>query len=619
MNKPLGFLLRHILFFLVLFFFGRALFLILNFSSVQHEPLSEIFKTFVYAIYLDFSAIAYFLIILLIPYLLFIFTAHSRYLKWVKIISACLITIHFLVIISEIMLYKEWRTKLSFRALSFLGNISEVAHVVSVWQILIGFTSIALLSFTFIWIQNKWFLKTNKVIDKHKAHWRVAGSIAVMALIPIAIRGGLQPIPIIQSDIYFSTNNTLNLAAVNAVWNIGQSIWENRYTGNNNPYQYFSEEEKNKLFAFLQKPEKDTTEQILKSRRPNIVLVILESWSAHTVGALGGKDSVAKNMSRLARNGIGFSNCYSSGSLSHEGNVAILSSFPAQPSTVITMQPQKYHGLNTITKSLKDVGYETTYMYCGDLSYGNIKSYIYYNQFDHIYDKNYFFGKPWKEGRMGYQDEHLFEAMHNELNKLKPPFFLSAFTLSTHSPFDFDGEKRIKDRGEYSDYLSSIYYADSVIGKFINDCKQETWFDNTLFVFLSDHSHPTPTSFQHKWPSDRKAVAVMYGNVIRDEWRGKDIHKVISQHDFAPSLCGQIGLPNPFKYGQNIFNPYTKHFAYYSFDVGYGIVTDSASVVYDIRNKFEMVNTFKRKIAGKSVDSLAKAYLQNIYTDFLSF
>ena len=100
-----------------------------------------------------------------------------------------------------------------------------------------------------------------------------------------------------------------------------------------NPYQYFPLEEAKKNVAELYKTEKDTTINFLTTNRPNIMLFILEGWSADVLKSLGGYDSVAPNLEKFISEGISFENCYASGSVSDQGMAAVLSAFPAQPST----------------------------------------------------------------------------------------------------------------------------------------------------------------------------------------------------------------------------------------------------------------------------------------------
>jgi phosphoglycerol transferase MdoB-like AlkP superfamily enzyme len=618
-SQPIVLIIKHLLFFLAVFALGRLVFLLYNFQEIQSAPILEWFKTFVWALYLDFSTLSYVIILLSILYAIFIFSGNNTVLRIIRFLSAVIVIQYFTIVVSELMIYKEWRTKLSFRAISFLSNISEVFHVVSMSQLLLGLSAVILLSTICIYVQNKWFLKASVAL--HQPHFLLSAlyTLILFAIVPIGIRGGLQPIPIIQSDVYFSNNNTLNLAAVNSIWNLGQSIWENRHAGSKNPYLFFDNASHARLMAELKDTAPDSSLLVFSNNRPNIVLITLESWSANIIGALNGPDSVALQMSALARKGIRFTKCYSPGRLSDEGHVSILSGFPAQPLTILTSQPQKYHGLSFLAETLKQNGYSTTYMYNGDLSYGNIKSYVMASGFEKIYDKDNVENKTWKQGRLGYQDNHLFERLSEIIPQCKAPFFVNAFTLTTHNPYDFEGEKKIKNKGEFSDYLSSIVYVDSVIGKFIEMAKKQSWYSNTVFVFLSDHSHPTPSNSNHFLAGDRRMVAFMFGDAIKKEYCGKTVNYPVNQQDFASTIVKQLGIASPFKYGKDVFNPYAPHYAYFSFDHGFGFVQDSGAYVYDLRDKKVIESTFKNPRLALKADSLGRAYLQSIFTDYLSY
>ncbi|MFH1540445.1 MAG: sulfatase-like hydrolase/transferase, partial [Elusimicrobiota bacterium] len=214
-------------------------------------------------------------------------------------------------------------------------------------------------------------------------------------LLFLGIRGGIQQIPIQQSDAYFSKHNVLNLAAVNSGWNLAQSIIENKKVIEKNPFQYYPFDEAKKIVQELHNVKKDTTINILnptrnssnglKTNLPNIVLIILEGWSGDLVKSLGGYDSITPNLEKLISEGILFENIYAGGSWSDHGISAIFSAFPAPPMGLsIIAQPNKYIHLPCISEELKNTGYNTSFLFGGQLSYGNIKAYLYYNKFDKI-------------------------------------------------------------------------------------------------------------------------------------------------------------------------------------------------------------------------------------------
>ena len=66
------------------------------------------------------------------------------------------------------------------------------------------------------------------------------------------------------------------------------------------------------------------------------------------------------------------------------GLVAILSGYPAQPTTSIMKYPRKTQNLPAIAGSLRDTGYRTKYYYGGDADFTNMRSYLMSSGFENI-------------------------------------------------------------------------------------------------------------------------------------------------------------------------------------------------------------------------------------------
>ena len=142
----------------------------------------------------------------------------------------------------------------------------------------------------------------------------------------LAIRGGVQQIPANVSDAYYSNNNALNLTSVNSAFHLAASILENTKGGE--PYSFMKNEEADAIVDSLYTNNPDSTRSVLSVQRPNIVLVVLESWSADLVKLCGGYDSITPFFDSIAQHGILFSDCYASGGLSDQGMAALFSGFP---------------------------------------------------------------------------------------------------------------------------------------------------------------------------------------------------------------------------------------------------------------------------------------------------
>jgi len=573
-------IIKQYLFWMIFFFICRSIFLLYNLTEIDTIAFGEIVSAFWHGLYLDTSFACYFLGFSFVIFCLYAFIPkkifHTVHLVYVLL----LLVLFSLVTIAELEIYHEWGSKLTVKALRFLQNPSEVFHSTSVGFLIFGFIAVGVLTYAGYFLLKKInpFPSFGNDAQALSSGERAGRAVAFIFITPVwivvGIRGGFQQIPIQQSDAYFSKHNILNLAAVNSGWNLGQSIWENKKNMEGNPYMYFSAEEAKKTVQEIYRIEKDTTVSILKTNRPNIVMVILESWSADLIKSLGGYESVTPGMDKLIEEGVVFENAYASGSLSDQGMAAIFSAFPAQPTVSIITQPGKYVKLPCLNTELKQAGYTTSFLFGGQLSYGNIKAYMYYNNFDRILEGSDF-GDEIPIGRLGVHDEYLYERQLTELKNEKQPFFAAMFTLSSHNPFDMPmAEKdKLPWEGPEAKYVNSVRYADAKLYEFLQNAKKEKWFDNTLFVFVSDHSHRSPKYWAMNQPEYRKIPMVLWGNVIKDEFKGYKSKKICSQIDIASTLFHQLQIPaDRFKWSKNLFNPYTPEFAYFETSDGFGWV-----------------------------------------------
>lgn len=116
-------------------------------------------------------------------------------------------------------------------------------------------------------------------------------------------------------------------------------------------------------------------------------------------------------------------------------------------------------------------------------------------------------------------------------------------------------------------------------GFFFQESRKQPWYDSTLFVLVSDHSHATHKPY---WPHQKEfhqIPLIFYGEVLKEEFRGKEISKVFSQTDIVPTLLQQMDLSSEkYIFGKNMMNPYTKPFAFYPFSRGCGYVTAQGTI-----------------------------------------
>ena len=578
------FFLKLYFFWLFLFFINRVIFLIFYFKSFKNIKLIEILQIIPNSISLDVSFISYVAsIIFLLIFLGFVlssFKIEPFINKSVNFFLVSMILFTNIVSAGEICLYKEWETKLNYTALSHLKQPSEVFLTASNIDYLI-FSFYILISIIVI----RFYLNNIKIHFKFQKNTfksilkRVFIAPLILGIFFYFIRGGLQSIPINISDAYFSKNIIVNDLTVNSNWNIIQSYFKSSRSISGNPYIKYSKKEYD---LFVENYINDSTitvlpTKILKDNKPNIVFILLESWSADIIESLGGLKSITPNFNKLEEQGLLFTNFYSNGWKSEQAVSSIFSSFPVFPYISIIKETDKARKLPSINKSLNN--YNSSFTFGGQLSYGNIKGFLLNQKFDLVLDIDDF---NYPGGRLGIHDEFMFDEFHLHLNKMKEPFFSTLFTLSSHSPYDFPFKHKFSFNSRHDPYVNSIAYTDSCLGIFFQKIKNEKWYNNTLFIIVSDHSHSTPIHRRVAQKERFKIPMLWIGNVLNEEVKGFSCNILASHIDIAPTLLSQLNYKVDSKYFGNDIFKLNKKYVPYSFVRGYGMINDSSNYAYSI-------------------------------------
>jgi phosphoglycerol transferase MdoB-like AlkP superfamily enzyme len=558
---------------------------------------------------MDASFAAY---ICIFPFLLFFIK--SIVLKFpvnkiIRIYTYILMIVISFLITADLELYNAWGFRMDATPLQYFKSPKEMmATVSSAPLFLLSVIFILLIAF-YIFIYKKYF---DSFIDKKQKRFHFADvflSLFLIAFLFLPIRGGIQKIPMIISDVYFSEKIFADHAAINLPWNVMFSIL-NRHS-QQNPFDYFSKEKSEQLTGDLYHTGGKKIPEILSVSKPNIIIIILESYTAKWVGCLGGVPGVTPNLDSIAADGLLFTNIYAAGDRSEKGQVAILSGYPNQAITSIIKTPTKTSQLPSINQSLEKIGYQSSYTYGGELEFANIKSYLINIGIDKLVDK-YSFSIAERTTSWGVHDQYVFNRFYKDIQKEKQPFFATMFTLSSHEPYDVPMKPHFPGKDETTLFKNSVYYTDSIIGHFINTLKEDPLWKNTLIVFVADHGHPLPGHDPNDRPSKFHIPLIFSGGALT--MKGK-INAIGSQTDLATTILDQLHLPaNQFEWGKDLLDSSAKQFAFYSFNNGFGFVTPNGTETFDNVSKKPI---YKDPNFDTSQIKYGKAYMQFSYQDFL--
>jgi phosphoglycerol transferase MdoB-like AlkP superfamily enzyme len=609
---------KYLLLLFTLFTLERTAFLATYHVQVGQSPWGEILSTYLHALHLDLSALAY---CFLIPFILITLELCFSS-KWIeRILHGYTILLLIFIVLSalgNLFLYDEWSTKLNYRIWYYLKKPSEVIRTATGFQLVGGGIIAILLFFGTIWLYFKWFAKPI-IKSIKKFYWQTALlEVVGFFLIFVGMRGKLTGIPISQSNAYFSKNQVLNDAATNTQWHLLKSTLRFARTNSENPYVSMSDEKAKRVVKELFSCERDTCIHVLKEKKPNIVLIFMESWSADLVESLGGRAGITPGFRELEKEGILFTQVYAAGRRSQEGISAMLSGFPPIPVNVVTDNFEKYHGLPSITKVLNDNGYTSSFYFGGDLTYGNLRAYLMSMQYQRIIDEDDFpSGTP--HGKLSIHDEYTLARQLAELHTEKQPFFSTLFTASSHSPYDVPTTAGTLDWDvPQLGYLNSAKYSDYALVQYFAKAKKEGWYDHTLFILVADHSHETYKQWDYHDAGYQHIPMLWIGGALKEEWRGKQIDKLCSYIDLPLTLLHQLDLDaSDFRWSNDIFNPYTHQFAPFLNQLGIGWITPDGSFSYHHGREGYYRCTIEDYTQMEREKVNAKAYLQLLYQTYL--
>ena len=375
---------------------------------------------------------------------------------------------------ANLALYEYWAFPLDSSVLQYLASPKEALASVTAGQLLLQLLVAAAVFGGMAWC----YPRVLRLYDPARRSTHRAGSTLVLLLAAgvlfLPIRGGVSVATANVSKVYFSGRMFLNHAAVNPLFSFLSTLSD----GDDALYEYefFPEPERAAIFEPLRGdlPAGIGTDTLLRTRRPNVVLFLVESFGRSTVDERVGGEPVAPEFQRLKGEGVYFDNLFANSFRTDRGTVAVLSGFPAQTKMSVMKLPVKSQRLPSIARSLRREGYATSFYYGGDLNFTNTASYLYGTGFDRLtWQKDLHFDAP--TSKWGYADDVVIDAFTDHVlaeAASQRPFFAAMLTLSSHEPFDVPFAK-------FDDpMLNAMAFTDACLGRFVERVRQTpVWKD----------------------------------------------------------------------------------------------------------------------------------------------
>ncbi len=609
------------LFWLLVFFVQRLIFLGYHnprFSSIEGL---EILTSFYAGLRLDFSTAGYLMLVPFLTLFVRLFVSDTFFLKLLKGVLVVELLVLSVIHAAELSAYSEWGHKLSSRVFMHLLNPDEVLRTTGFSKGIISLVVIVVESVLAYFLLNRifhWIIRPAEHQLKRSVFvslaFNVSGILVGLVISFLFMRGGVQQIPINIDAAYFSNQAILNDLSVNSSYYFGNSFFLfNKSDIHNHVKGALTSEETKMVNEYYRWHPTDTL--LFKIKKPNVVFIIFEGWSAHGVGAISNKKSATPFFDKLSESGVLFSKVYAANTTSEIGNATLFSGYTGVPESPLPLFTEKHRNIITLSDLLKNAGYSTSYLFSGDLKYGNIKGFLTEHNFDRLLDENDF-NPTLPRGKLNYYDSDLYDKFLKEIKKNKQPFLSCTFTGSTHFPYDCPMQK-FPFHGEEADYLNSMVYADDCLKRFFNKVKKQSWYKNTVFVLVSDHGHNSPGIASPYLTETFKIPCLLVGPVIKEKYQGLKIDRVYSQGDLAATLGHQLALDvTKFPYSRNMLSARTMEGAFISTIRGFGFVNSKGGHIYNMDAKEVVFDSYENQTELNKNRRLSNACLFRLFSYF---
>lgn len=604
MKKRIAYISLYFFTVLLIFILQKPLFMLYNGSIEKGFGFADYMQVMVHGASLDAATAGY---LTAFPFLLVLISIWFRKFPLKKILygyyilAAALISIIFVV---DMALYTFWGFKLDASVFLYIDSPKEALASVSV-----GFILLRVLAILLLIALNSWVLLKITPSVLNATRKRIAGTAGMLLLggvLFIIIRGGVTESTSNIGQVYFSNEPFLNHSAVNPDFSLLSSMGKSQDFASE--FNFFDEEKRAALFDGLYPTtDGDSIIQVLNTKRPNILIILMEGFGGAFVEPLGGLPDVTPHFNRLSKEGVFFTNCYANSFRTDRGTVCTFSGYLGLPTASVMKIPAKSRTLPAIAEGLSKAGYKTDFLYGGDINFTNMKSYLLSTGYQRLTANTDFSLAEQTSNAWGVNDDITFEYLYNQLRNRKEegPWHTAFLTLSSHEPFEVPYH-RLEDK-----IPNAFAYTDECLGKFIDRLKQTPAWKDLLVICLPDHGFYYPREGSNAMPRFYHIPLLWLGGAVKQPMQ---VDKIMNQTDLAATLLGQLGLEHTaFTFSRNVLgSDYKYPFAFYSFNNGFSFRDNTGVTVFD-NNSGSIL--FNEPEADESRLDKGKAILQTVYDD----
>ena len=587
MKGRLAYLLQVFGWTVLVFLMAKCFFMLFNHDGHSFSA-TDVWPVITHGFTLDLSTALYILTVPILVTIVGLWVGNlpraAGILRWVLRIWFALVAIALsLAFVADTSLYPFWGFKLDASCLQYLSTPTEAMASVSTGYMVVRFIVWLLVAFIIYKGYPEFRLR-----PASKKLLRTLFYLLLLPVVIIGIRGGIHESTTNIGQAYFSQNQFLNHSAVNPVFSFLSSLEK---TASDIPEYHFMEEpERAALMRDVFPTVSEQSDTLLRTNRPDIVIILLESCGGIFTEDIGGRKDIMPRFNKLVDEGVYFSNFYANSYRTDRGTLCTWSGYPSFPRSSLMKMPAKTRFLPGIAKSLLKEGYHTSYIYGGDINFTNMRSYLVTIGFDQFCWMKDYTMEQQRTSKWGVRDDITFATLYDQITAPKANGthrLIGYSTLSSHEPWDVPTHRLSEE------IPNAFNYLDECLGNFIDKMKQTPQWDNLLVILLPDHGYSYFGVDETHELHDHVPM-LWLGGALRGPRR---VEQFCNQTDLPATLLGQMGLPHDdYLFSRDVMSRnYTYPFVVHTYNNGITMKDSTGFAVYDLN-----VN---RIIVDKSTDA----------------
>jgi phosphoglycerol transferase MdoB-like AlkP superfamily enzyme len=392
---------------------------------------------------------------------------------------------------------------------------------------------------------------------------RIGVFVVCLLIAVVAIRGTLrQGPPLRWGDAYTTESNFANTLGLNGTLTLISAAKANMSDHRDNAWKATLPQEQAQQIVrdmLLTRYDKLVDGDIAAVRRDftppventlpikNVVVILMESFAGHSVGALGDEANITPYFDKLSREGLLFDHFFSNGTHTHQGMFATMACFPNLPAFEYLMRmPEGAHKLSGLPQLMSARNYDDVYVYNGNFAWDNQSGFFSNQGMTNFVGREDFVNPVFSDPTWGVSDQDMFDRGAQELKtrgESGKPFYALLQSLSNHTPYALPTNlpvERVTGQGTLDEHLTAMRYSDWALGQFFEKARKEPYFKETMFVVVGDHGFGNRQQITEMDLGRFNVPLLIIAPGVQEKF-GQRSSIVGTQIDVVPTIMGRLG------------------------------------------------------------------------------